>query len=135
MRGLRIQSEAKWGEDEEEKEEETSEEKGVLEIPDEVLKNEKVREVVKKKASYLKILGILKKKFPQLTYEELEEMAIEFYLTVHKYQYEEEARRLYAIKTLHKGARYMQGYLKQYKTEVEVREDRYPLELIFKVYY
>jgi len=46
-----------------------------------------------------------------------------------------ESRKTYAVSILHRTRKYVQGYLKNYRVEVEVVDNRYPLELHVKVYY
>jgi len=89
---------------------------------EETLEQETIEETIKRK---------LKERLPHISQEELEKIAKSLLtdLTV------AESRKAYAVSILYRTRKYVQGYLKNYRIEVEVVDNRYPLELHVKVYY
>ena len=89
---------------------------------EETLEQETIEDKIKKK---------IKEKLPHISQEELEKIAKSLLtdLTV------AESRKAYAVSILHRTRKYVQGYLKNYRLEIEVVDNRYPLELHVKVYY
>lgn len=101
----------------------------------EELTEEEKEDIIKQKEGFKRILKMLKTNFPNKSEEELEKLAIEIYLESVVHVAKEEDKRFFAIQTLRKGARYIQGYLKNYRVEYDLQEDTYPLVLTVKVYY
>jgi len=89
---------------------------------EEVIEHETIEDTIKRK---------LKEKLPHLSEEDLDKIAKGLLtdLTV------AESRKAYAVSILHRTRKYIHGYLKNYRIEVEVVDNKYPLELHVKVYY
>jgi len=94
----------------------------VSEEIEEIIEHETIEETIKRK---------LKERLPHISQEELEKNAKSLLtdLTV------AESRKAYAVSILHRTRKYIHGYLKNYRLEIEVVDNRYPLELHVKVYY
>jgi len=78
-----------------------------------------------------KIRRKLAEELPHLSAEQIEKIAHKLLLDLT----EAESRKAYAISILHQTRKYVQGYLKNYRVEVEVIDNKYPLELHVKVYF
>ena len=93
--------------------------------------SEEIKEIEEQETIEDKIKKKIKEKLPHLSQEELEKIAKGLLtdLTV------AESRKAYAVSILHRTKKYVQGYLKNYRLEIEVVDNRYPLELHVKVYY
>ena len=89
---------------------------------EETLEQETIEETIKRK---------LKEKLPHLSQEELEKIA----KTLLTDLAQAESRKAYAVNILYRTRKYVQGYLKNYRLEIEVVDNKYPLELHVKVYY
>jgi len=89
---------------------------------EETLEQETIEETIKRK---------LKEKLPHISQEDLEKIAKSLLTDLAV----AESRKAYAVNILYRTRKYVQGYLKNYRLEIEVVDNRYPLELHVKVYY
>jgi len=73
----------------------------------------------------------IKELLPTLSEEEVERVLV----AMAKASVTFEEKKYYAVEILDRARKYIQGYLKDYKIEVEIRTTSYPLELNVKVWY
>ena len=93
--------------------------------------SEEIEEIKEQETIEDKIKRKIKEELPHLSQEELEKVVKNLLTDLAQ----AESRKAYAINILHRAKKYVQGYLKNYKLELEVVDNRYPLELHVKVYY
>jgi len=84
-----------------------------------------------KKAHAKTIKDRIKEMLPHISDEDAERIVV----AVTKASLEVEERKYYALEILDRARKYVQGYLKDYKIEVELKESAYPAELRIKVWY
>ena len=93
--------------------------------------SEEIEEIKERETIEDKIKRKIKEELPHLSQEELEKIA----KTLLTDLAQAESRKAYAVTILHRTKKYVQGYLKNYRLEIEVVDNKYPLELHVKVYY
>ena len=93
--------------------------------------SEEIEEIKEQETIEDKIKRKIKEELPHLSQEELEKVVKNLLTDLAQ----AESRKAYAINILHRTKKYVQGYLKNYRLEIEVVDNRYPLELRVKVYY
>jgi len=93
--------------------------------------SEEIEEIKQRETIEDKIKRKIKEELPHLSQEELEKIAKSLLTDLAV----AESRKAYAVTILHRTKKYVQGYLKNYRLEIEVVDNKYPLELHVKVYY